>query len=52
MGGRDRGSGNQTKIYSRGDEELGIATGGSQTPGKDPVQMTLAETHRERGIDT
>ena len=30
----ERGSGNLIKIGSRGDEELGIVTGGSQTPEK------------------
>jgi hypothetical protein len=33
-GDRYRGSGNQIKICSSRGEELGIATGGSQTPGK------------------
>jgi hypothetical protein len=34
------GSGNQTKISSRGDEELGIATGGSQAPEKHEAPRT------------
>ena len=48
---------NQIKIGSREDEELRIATGGSQTPEKwlgsqDLMGLTLAIMHREGGDRT
>jgi hypothetical protein len=58
MGESYRESGNRIKICSMGgNEELGMATGGSQTPGKkkgsqDPTGINLAEMHRERGDRT
>jgi len=38
--------GNGTKICSRGDGELGIATGGFQTPGKHEARRTLLNFSR------
>jgi hypothetical protein len=44
-GERYRGSGNRIKICSNGYEELGIPTGGSQTPGKLEAPHTHILTH-------
>jgi hypothetical protein len=51
VGKRYRRSWNLIKIYSGGDEKLRIATGGSQTPGKQEISRNvrewLAEMHRD-----